>query len=261
MADNPGIARIVRELPAILGGALGTTISMQTGDPVMGGTIGQVFTGIGADFVDRVLSPRQADRIEKVLELAARDVREQIEAGELPPADGLLSRGDRDAKEIVEGVLLAARDEHEEKKLPYLGKQLANIASATGLDVDTAHRLIQDAEALSWLELRMLAMVAQPEAFPLPGSGTGGHAATWPEETVVNTFRSLEEKGYLFSNRQPSAGAGKYDIPSFDLTPAGKRLTRRGHLLAMTMGLAAIPDDEIRDIQETVVLVWTRGTA
>lgn len=256
MTVNRGIQRIVRELPAILGGALGATISTQTGDPVLGSTVGQAFTGVGADFVERVLSPRQATRIEKVLELAAQEVRRQIDSGEPVPVDGVLGRSGADANEVVEGVLLAARDEYEERKLPYLANQLASIAMSTGLSVDTAHRMIRDAESLSWLELRILSMVARPEEFPLPALGEGGHPETWPEETVVNTFLRLTEAGYLSTSQTIT---GRYNLPSFDVTPAGKRITRRGHLLVVSMDLKAIPADEVREIHETIVRVWNRA--
>jgi len=71
------------------------------------------------------------------------------------------------AKEIVEGVLLAAQREHEEKKLLYYSNLLANIAFHPEIDRAHANLLIRLGERLSYRQLCVLSLFKQKSKFNL----------------------------------------------------------------------------------------------
>jgi hypothetical protein len=67
--------------------------------------------------------------------------------------------GDRStADEIVEGTLLAAQREHEERKLRYYGNMVANIAFHPEVSRSQANQLIRQVERMTYQQLCLLAL-------------------------------------------------------------------------------------------------------
>jgi len=74
------------------------------------------------DVAKRFLSPREEDRVQEVMRLAAEKIKDTKKSGTKPRADlepGML-------EELAEGTLLAAKDTYEKKKLPFLASLLSN---------------------------------------------------------------------------------------------------------------------------------------
>ena len=69
------------------------------------------------------------------------------------------------AEEILEGVLLVAQREHEERKLRFYSNLLANIAFRTDVDRYLANALIKQAERISYRQLCLLSLMAQRDMF------------------------------------------------------------------------------------------------
>jgi hypothetical protein len=86
---------------------------------------------IGQEASERLLGPREQVRVGGVLAIAAAEINERIKNGERVRSDNFFeekSQGRSDAEEVAESVLLKSQREPEEKKIPYIGHLLSNVA-------------------------------------------------------------------------------------------------------------------------------------
>lgn len=250
--QNDDISGVVSRIASLLGAGLGASIGAQIGDPVSGAMVGEAFAQVGDDFARRVLSPRQERRVASVLDLAGRMVAEGIAGGRSIRDDGFFDGDEPEATEVFEGVLLAARDEHEAKKLPYLANLLAEIGFDDRITVPAANLLLRDAESAAWLQMCLLAIVLRPEEFPLPEVEVSTTGASWGDWAVADTFTQMitPEGSFLF---HPTAQTTPEEpIPVWDLRINYLRLTDRARLLTAMLGVKNIPSNELASIHETL---------
>lgn len=116
-----------------------------------------------ADFADRLLSARQEHRVKATFIHARERIRYNLDAGYLFRNDDFFSEdetGRSDADEILEAVLLKAKNETEEKKAKHLGNIFANVAFRGDVPKTLANFCIRTAEGLSYQQFCFLALVA-----------------------------------------------------------------------------------------------------
>lgn len=229
-------------IPRYLGAAIGGVVTAQIGDPLTGAMFGEVMRQAGEDFANRALSTREETRVASVLEAATQIVAQRVQAGDSLRADWHMGENP-EAVEVVEGVLRAARDEHQEKKLPYMANLLANLAFDTGIDAGTAYIATDDAENLSWVDCCILSIVMRPTEFPLRDTPIEASGSTWGHWSVgISVVELMEKRGML---RVPETVTEPLGLPMFDLRMSKLELTNRSHLVASLMGLKTIPSAEI----------------
>jgi hypothetical protein len=152
------------------------------------------------------------------------------------------------ADEVGEAVLIAVREEAEQRKVPYMGYLLANIAFEPGVDAASAHNLVAEAEALSFTQLSLLAAVARQDKFSLPGRREGGVTASLEVLTLLSQFEDL---GYA---RRELIGvvSPKRGLPENISVPKDQVLQYRGKVLYSLMELARIPDEDVRKVVDVL---------
>lgn len=255
--NDGALQRFVAQIPSVLGSMLGTSVAAQTGDAIAGAAVGQVFTSVGEDFVSRVLSPREEARIETTMRLALARLNRALEDdGAELRTDGLFEPG-AEGDEIFEGVLNAARNAYEERKIPYIANVFVWVAVSPHIDARTAHAVITEAEAISWAQMCLLALVAEPEKWGTEEDFdvTTIRPATWTEWTVQNLFERMDSV-YFYSPHFPAKSTpnmGLALMPEPDNRLKSLKLNNRGTLLMTAMGLSEIPDAELVDISTQIV--------
>lgn len=240
------------QLPGV---ALGASIGLATGDPALilsGATAGSLLSSIGGDVADRLLSPREEARIGGVLVAAAEQISYREADGQTVREDGFFEGSRSDGDEFVEGVLLAARDSFEERKVPHLGHLIATVAFAPELDPAAAHEALRTAEALSWREYCLLSILAQPDAFPMPDRRFGT-PTSWPEWAIKRSLDELTESKRLVYYR--SVTTEEFELPSFDLNLSGVQLSSAAILLRDALNLKSIPRSELALMYEALLAV------
>ncbi len=138
LAGDPGIAAVL--------GASGVAVT-------------QVIQRLGSEVNQRYLGEREEVRIGAAMAFAIEQVHANRERGLQVRQDGFFHKqpGERAAaEEVLEGVLLAAQREHEEKKVRFCGYLFANITFTPSVDRAQANNLIRLAEALSYRQLCLL---------------------------------------------------------------------------------------------------------
>lgn len=196
--DLPKLVELGTE---IAGGVAGAAVGFITAGPpgaLAGGAGGPIFTHalkrLAADVRRRLLGPREERRIGAVLAYAIEATQARLDAGETVREDGFFdaSFGDRPAaEEVAEGVLLSAQREHEERKLPYLGKLLAAIAFVPDITRDLANLLTRLGSELSFQQLVVLTVTSRPLEVPRPNQDADDANAVLAAEVDELVFRGL----------------------------------------------------------------------
>ena len=151
---------------SVAGAAVGLMVAGPAGGLVgsgLGSGIGYALKKLGNEIYRRMLAPREQKRIGSVIAFGIQHIKEKLAAGEKVRVDGFFdSQPDSRsaADEVFEGVILAAQREYEEKKLPFMGKLMANLAFRSDIDRGYANYLVRLGESLSYRQLGLLVMFA-----------------------------------------------------------------------------------------------------
>ena len=154
---------------AAVGGAMGTVLGGPWGaaaGAVVGTALESSFISVLSDIADRYLSNREEMRIGKTAWVALKEIRRRLDEGQVPRKDWSQQneeRGWSDAEEIFEGVLLKAKNEHEEKKAKILGILFANTAFDESITLGEANHLVKTLEGLSYRQLCIMSYFGTPQ--------------------------------------------------------------------------------------------------
>jgi hypothetical protein len=239
----------------VVGGATGAATGEAAG-AALGAATPLAVRGLawGArEFRERVLGQREALRVINAITVAKARIDERLAAGDVPRSDGFFNAGEAnrsDAEELLEGVLLAAQREYEERKVSCYGNLYANIAFEPAIDSVTANSLLREADDLSYTQIQLLALVARKDVIPLPRAklGTGGRVA-WRTASIRN---ALDDIGFT-GRRLVAVKRGPIDVlPALVGIPADLELTPRGELLYALMQPDQLSTDELRPLAEAL---------
>lgn len=250
MSYDSGATRLARMAAQVPGSVLGAALGLSVGGPtgaIMGAVSGTILSQVGADIAERTLSPRQEIRVGAVFLSAASAITVKQLAGQTVRDDGFFDGPSSNGAEFVEGVLLAAMDAYEERKVPYLGNLIANVSFAEDVDAPSAHAALRRANDLSWLELKVLGVFDDGENFPMPARPIP-KSSDWPTWTVVNALRELIDppKSLLTYARS----TGLHGAPGYDLNLDAISMQSGGTLICGLMELSTIPQSDRRPIFE-----------
>jgi hypothetical protein len=257
-SDDGAGRQIIEAGSEIVGVASGTALGLYVGGPdgaIAGAAAGAVLTRALGEFAERVLGPREKVRVGAVLISADAMYRERIAAGHQLRDDGWFyerPRGRSAAAEMLEGTLLQAQREHEERKVEYYGYLLANLSFQSNVDEYLANWLLQLADELTWSQLVLLAMIGRKDEFSLPAIMVyDNDPMPWSQWGL---HEQLADLGYgrrdlIGKPRKiPKVEPGK---PQFTITPPINRflpemqLVNTGPLIYSLMQLNRTPADDI----------------
>lgn len=169
--------KIMRRSPSVIGNSTGAgtgaLVGLGLGGPlgaVGGAAIGSALGGEVEDLLQRALSKQERIRIKILTEYVIKKIENNIATGHRIwdddfVRDGPISRSS--AKEIVEGLYISAKEDHEEKKLFYYGNLLANILFHSDIDRFQANLFIRIFENLSYRQLCIMALIEHKYKFKL----------------------------------------------------------------------------------------------
>lgn len=138
----------------------------------VGLAIREVVLKLGDEFEQRQLGPRQKTRAGATLYWALEEVKERLEEGEEPRADGFFAPDDLGgrsrADELLEAVLNRAMNEHEEHKLRHLGFMYGALVFCEDMKPGHANFLVTMASRLTWEQLVLVGLIHQMGYRALP---------------------------------------------------------------------------------------------
>ncbi len=196
---------------------------------------------------NRFFSPRERRRVMTILGLIALAIEREQKQGRTPRDDDFFDRevdGRTSAQELGEAVLYAARDEHEERKLPYLANLFTFCVFESRFDQGTANYMVKIASSLTYRQYCILALVLNP-------SGAGLHPAPFNQSNRNDPFQVLSAltecfelyRQDLITFRREELIQRVEDMPldSVSLHDSGARL-------CLAMKLATIPSEDVASV-------------
>lgn len=270
--EDRHLKEILETGSSVAGSVAGTALGLIMGGPsgAFAGAVGGPLAGrttlyLASEFKHRVLSQREEERIGGTMAFAIEKIQENIAEGKQLRQDGFFQDHPTQrsaAKEVFEGVLLAAQQEHEEKKLSFYGNLLANVAFDYTINREQANLLTKEGQSLSYRQLCVLALVAAKQLFEgerriselKPISGIGQQAFNLKQESYENTggvpnmnvAALLHEIFDLHARNLASTGV---DMPgSTYIEPSNLRLALVGYNLYRLMELWGIDKDDAEEV-------------
>ena len=234
------------------GSAVGTVIGSLLAGPAgaaLGGSIGTAATmavrAIGHDLSSRLLSPREQARVGAVFTLAAAEIVERSQKGESVRDDGFFDvgrRGRSDAEEVWESTLLKSQREAEEKKLPYMGHLLANLAFNTEISAAMAHQMTKAADYMTYRQLCILQLSATKERFNLRQESYRGQ-----ESFSKDLYQIIYEYHDLYNRGLINYGS-TLAVSLTDINPSAATPQALGVDIYYQMCLYLIPHNDLKPI-------------
>lgn len=237
-ATGAGVGQLVGgTMGAAAGGAYGATASV-------------MFKDAALDFAYRLLGKREEERVGAVIRYFWEKYRDNLDAGEHPRQDGFFDDAPDDragAKEVFEGVLLAAQREHQEKKLRFFGNLVANLAFRPEYDRAHANHLIKVAEDLSFQQLCILSLAGSENGLRVAPEQEEEHKGQRP--TRVAKVGLMAEMHDLSQRQMLTTGTG--DSVEFEIStivPMELSVDNAGTSLYSLMELASMDGQDLARI-------------
>jgi hypothetical protein len=189
---------------AAIGGALGFLAAGPVGAAgagAVGVVIAKGANKLLGDLANRKMSYLETERIGATAAIALNTIKERLEAGDSPRNDGFFdkSTGERSsADEILEGTLQKSKNEHEMKKIEFLGKFFANLSFAPSVSAGEANHYLNIINNLSYRQICILNLILAKTTL----SGINLRRQDYTQATGINyeTVSLLQEVFSLYNN-------------------------------------------------------------
>lgn len=197
------------------------------GGAIVGPVLSEIFKKVGNEISTRYLSDREQIRLGATLSIAFKKIEKRLSLGGVMRNDDFFEPqlNDRPAAEsILEGTLLKARNEYEEKKIEFYANFLANINFDSSISFEKGNTLLRIIEQLSFRQLTILAYVKKVNVLK---------ASRWMESFHDENAKELFEYQDFYSEllnlynhqllKQAGAAIGM-SISTFKISPLGNEL-------------------------------------
>lgn len=245
---------------AVAGGLIGAAIGGPEGaaaGSVAATAIEHMFQNMGSEIKKRTLAPLEEERVGTVYAKAKELIEEKIAQGKTPRNDNFFVKDSNSrpaSEELLEGTLLAAQREHEEKKSVYLARLYANILFHPEISRPTAKHLIKLAEQLTYRQIAILNNIAamqfartlNPPINPLKKSAY---------ESVSGTENVAIAAEIFDLYRMSILGSSQVILDAGGINPSTLTVVGYGAHLYNLMDLGSMePDPELIEIQASIML-------
>lgn len=149
------------------------------------------------------------------------------------------------AEEIMDGIFISSKNEHEESKLKYYGYLLGNIMFKNDLDIDECNRLIKLSRQLTYCQIKLINMYVISQTIQIP--------ILQREDYTKLGIRDYKLLGILqdtldMIQKSILNGSGKLVLDLVQINPSKIKVQGVGTLLYNCMSLNKMPYDELEDM-------------
>lgn len=241
---------------ALVGAGVGGAVAGPfgaVGGAVLSSVTATVFKKVGDEIQARLLSKGESKRVGEAFELAIAHIEKRIKDGDCIRDDGFFNDGldDRSpAEEILEGTLLVAQREYEEKKIPYLSKLYANISFDQSVTRPMANRLLKIAEDLTYRQIVILKVIGflqiQSALIDTRVKHMFGSISGVNEVGIVSDIFDLYKSSLIFSSEAALDATG--------INPSALKLGGYGALIYQLMELDTMDlEYDAHDVMQLLV--------
>jgi hypothetical protein len=237
---------------AAISSSVGLCVGVPLG-PIVGGAAGaissklfrEIISRVNGDFKTRFLSEWERERINKTAEAVIARIQLNFSQGFQFRNDEFFSEEslpDRStAYEIFEGTYIAAKNEHEEKKLKYYGNLIANIAFRPEIDRYHANYLLRIVERLSYRQICILALFNRKSSYHISSNRELEKILNQNEKVIFREIAEMKILNLLTSTNEYLMGSSI----GGNITPATTELSETGKIMNRLMNLDEIEKSEV----------------
>ena len=240
-----GVKIVGAGVGAVVQGLISPSDSMA--GAVIGATLGQGCANVLDDVAQRFMSLKEKERVGGVAAIAISEIKERL-LWEEPRSDGFLDEsenGPSPAEEVFEGVLLAAKQEHEQQKLPYLANFYSGLVFYPSVSKAQANFLLSLAESLTYRQLVILTLVEQINSFKTRDRPWQVSERMHPNSHSISMEALVLYQQQLVVSYNVNAGRGDNVYEPGLVIPARSMISGPGVTLCHLMGLHKIPKQEL----------------
>ncbi len=257
---NNNLKKIIETGSEITGAVSGTVIGgLVAGLPGMligvtaGPIVTSIFKKIGEEVQNRYLSSREEIRIGAVLTYALDKLKNLQDEGKHLRNDYFFTetKNSRSSgEELLEGTILSAQREYEEKKVKYLGNLYANICTNNEIQKETANQFIKILNTVSFRQLCILQVLNKEGIKNLGSKNTQRNIDNKLfQDDLLIEVRDLQTKGLL---KLGNVIVNELDRSSF-LIKDDISINQFGTLFCDMLSLNEIPNDELISIKKLLL--------
>ncbi|EGV44842.1 hypothetical protein BZARG_27 [Bizionia argentinensis JUB59] len=253
--ENNKLKVIIENGAEISGNVSGAVIGLAIAGPVgaiggaiFGPIIGKVFKKIGNELSKKILSPREEIRIGATYSLALDQIQDSIKKGKTLRSDDFYENknGDRSkAETLLDGTLLKARNEYEEKKIKYYSNFLANLNFDESISFEKGNTLLRIMEQLSYRQIVILGYFSNIENID-----TNQWMVSFAHKPKLAQYQDFYSELMELYNQQLLQQTGTEGISmmiiSMKLSPLGK-------MFCDLINVAEIDFEETNKIENTII--------
>jgi hypothetical protein len=168
---------------------------------ISGPIVKKLFSSIGTEISERLLSKREHVRIGAAYAYAIKKIEENNRKGLIIRNDYFFENTDFNrskAEEILEGILLCAQKSYEEKKIKYIGNLYANIIYKTEIDKELANYFIKLSNELTYRQFCLIVLFKDNlEIKSYDDKLDSNHPDFIKRKDLISEIRDLFNKGFL----------------------------------------------------------------
>ncbi|NQU27229.1 MAG: hypothetical protein HQ528_02965 [Candidatus Marinimicrobia bacterium] len=165
MVDVDKIIKIIKTSSEITGSIAGGAIGLigGPGGVILGGVSGVMITKGLIELTDRYLTNREKLRVAAAVTYSINSIGHRLESGEQVRTDNFFSESDgrSHAAELIEGILLKCRNQHQEKKIKYISNIYTKATFDNYLTMEIANQILYLAESMTYRKFCILAFLFQ----------------------------------------------------------------------------------------------------
>ena len=214
------------------------------------GEIEKLYEGFISEVYESMYTFRESRKILTVLQYSLKTIYENLNGNNNIRKDAFLINtedGKSLSEEITEGILISARNEHEERKLKYYGYLLGNIMFKEDLDIDECNRLIITSRNLSYSKIKLINMYVISQSIQVPILKRENYTKTGIKDYkllgILQDTLDMIQKSVLNAS-------GKIVLDIVQINPSEIKVQGIGTLLYNNMSLNKMPYDELEDLLE-----------
>jgi len=233
MKDQTDRLKILIESGAEIGGSVvGATIGLAIAGPagalggaIIGPLVSQTFKKVGLEISERYLGTREQIRVGATYTLALEKISDLIKSGKTVRNDDFFSeqKNDRSKSEtILEGTLLKAKNEYEEKKIRFYSNFLANLSFDNSINFEKGNTLLRILEQLSYRQIIILAYFSEIDSL-----STERWMISFKDKKELGEYQDFYSELLDLYNKQliqQTGGGISMSISSLGISPLGKTL-------------------------------------
>lgn len=210
--------------------------------------IRKVYEDIIEEINENIYSVKENKKILSTLYFSLNAVKENLEKNMVIQENYLKAINDENKlliEELFEGIIISAKNEHEDNKLKYYGYLLGNIIFKENLDRDEFNRLIKISSDLSYCQIKLINMYVISQMIQVPILKREDYT-----KTGVGSYKLLGILQDTLDMIQKSIlnGSGNLVLDVVQINPSKIKVQGMGTLLYNLMSLNKMPYDEMEDL-------------